>query len=171
MSREQSLTAKTGRKNRIIAITIIFVLLILSAILFLCTMFHTYEPPKIASEQIEGIPKPDEGFLYDNIQSEFGYTFGIAVNLYQQEDGSVYIYLFNPENSSLYMNCEIIDSDTGEVLYKSNVVESGHYIEKIEKNSKVKNMVYNVEVKVHAYEMETWYSAGTTTMEMILQQW
>lgn len=169
--RTQNLSPQMGKKKRKIAIIISIILFLIAIAIVIITSQIKYRPPKFDENALTGVPSPDESFLYDTVKSDFGYSFGIAANLYQQEDRSCKIFLTNPKKSNVYLMCEIADQSTDEVLYESGVIKPGEYIEAVQSVSKFANEAKKVSVKVHAFEKDSWVSAGTTELDMMLQPW
>ena len=88
--------------------------------------------------------------------------------MYQQEDGSLIIYLTNPETNDVNILCEIKDEE-GNVIYKSGVIQPGEYLESLYPLQELVNQAMPIEINIYGYEKESWYSRGTILMENILQ--
>ena len=155
------------RKRIFLPIFILAGLLIIAAIILFFTT--RYSPPSHDFAAITGVPVPDEGMLYGQMASEYGYSIAMAANLYQQENGDVYVYFTNPEINEVKLRLEIIDKKTQNVLYQTGYIEPGEYIEKIN-NRSVANRQYDITAKVMAYE-DDFTSAGVTELELMLQPW
>ncbi len=156
------------RKKRIFLPIFILagLLVVVAVILFFTTR---YSPPSHDSAAINGAPTPDEGMLYGQMVSDYGYAVAMAANLYQQENGDVYVYFTNPEANEVRLRMEIIDKKTNAVLYQTGYLEPGEYLEKVN-NRSVANRQYDITAKVMAYE-EDFTSAGVTEIELKLQPW
>lgn len=168
--REQLMFSRMER-NRRRGWTLIWVLVvggILAAVVF--CMVAKYRPPEHDPMAKEGIPKPAEEYMYGTAQTEYNYVVGMAANLYQQENGDVYIYFTNSIANDVYLRCEIIDRAKNKVLYRTGYIEPGEYIETVN-NSRVANQQYDVTVKVYAYTKGTFTSEGTTELSLKLQPW
>ena len=168
--REQLLFSRMERKRRKILIpsVVCLLLLIIGAILF--CIFARYRPPKHDEAAKQGNPKPAEEYLYGTAQTEYNYVIGMAANLYQQENGDVYIYFTNSIANDVYLRCELIDQKTKKVLYSTGYIEPGEYIESVN-NSRVANQEYDLIVKVYAYTKDVFTSEGTTEISLKLQPW
>ena len=158
-------------KRRIILFLIIIVasFAIVGVIIF--SMFIKYTPPKFEINAFAGTPTPEEGFLYNEVESGFGYKFSIASNLYQQEDRSLKAYFTNPSVNDVNLMCEVRTADDDELLYESGLLHPGEYVETLNPKGEFENIKYDVNVKVYAFESETYQSAGTTTLNLVLQPW
>ena len=167
----QIVKSGTEIKRRIILSVIIIVAILAIAGVIIYSMLIKYEPPKFEPFASAGTPTPEESFLYDEVTSGFGYKFSIASNLYQQEDRSLKIYLTNPSDNDVNIMCEIRSADEDKLLYESGLLHPGEYIESLDPAGEFDNIKYDVNVLIHAFEPETYHSAGTTTLDLVLQPW
>ena len=158
-------------KRRIILLMIIVIALLATIGVIIYSIFIEYEPPKFEINAYAGTPTPEESFLYDDVTSGFGYKFSIASNLYQQEDRSLKIFLTNPSANDVNIMCEIRSADDDKLLYESGLLHPGEYIESLDPAGEFDNIKYDVIVLIHAFEPETYHSAGTTTLNLVLQPW
>ena len=170
MEREQLLFSRMERRRRriMVPMAVIISLIVIGAIVF--CLFAKYTPPKHDESAKQGNPKPEEQYLYGSVMTEFEYEIGMAANLYQQENGDVYIYFTNPISNNVYLRCELVDQAKKKVLYSTGYIEPGEYIETIN-NPKVANKQYDITVKVYAYTKDTFTSEGTTELQLVLQPW
>lgn len=170
--RKQSLRPQTGRIRKISLIIGLVVLATLCVWLFLFGSKYspTFTPPDVDPTAQVGVPTPPETMSYSGIEAQQAFKFYVAGTMFQQQDGSVLVYFTNPEDSGVNLLCEILDKD-GTVLYTSGLIESGHYIEKLTPVKKLKNEAIPIDMKVYAYEPETYYSKGVITLGNTLQPW
>lgn len=169
--RKQNLSPMTGGKYKKLLLVIGLVLAILAVSLFVWGKTLKYHPPAGEINVAEGIPEVDEGYLYEEIESEYGYSFSIAANLYRQENGSCNVYFTNPSTNTVNLMCQIEDAHSGKLLYKSGVIQPGQYVENLSPSRNFKNEQRDIRVSVYAFAPDTWYSEGTTNLKMILQPW
>ena len=170
MEREQLLFSKMERRRRRIMIPVGTLIALLAISLIIFCLFAKYTPPKHDEMAKQGNPVPAEHYLYGSVQTEYMYYVGMAANLYQQENGDVYLYFTNPITNNVYLRCDLVDQKTKKVLYKTGYIEPGEYIEYVN-NPKVSNKQYDVTVRVYAYEKDTFTSEGTTELVLKLQPW
>ena len=159
---------KRKRRNGLIVIAALLAVCVVAVIISLTVK---YAPPALDSSRVKGAPTVDGSYLYKEVKSDFDYTLYMAANLYRQADGSVNIYLTNPPSNNVSLMCEITDLTTQEVYYKSGRIEPGEYIENLPADHEFDNTVHNVMVKVYAFEPDTYESAGTTELKLVLQPW
>lgn len=158
-------------KRRVILLIIILISVAAVAGVVIYSMFIKYEPPKFEANASAGTPTPEEGFLYGEVDSGFGYRFWIASNLYQQEDRKLKVFLSNPSENKVNIMCEVRKADDDELLYESGLIRPGEYVESLDPKDEFENIKYDVNVKIHAFEPETYHSAGSTTLKLVLQPW
>lgn len=152
--------------------TIILILLLIFFLGFLMFGLHRlYSPPAHDKTAEKGAPAVDDSYLYKRIDSDFGYSFSLAANLYRQEDGSVNIFLTDMAENSVDLLCEIHDTDTGELLYKSGRICPGEYVKTLFPVAEFDNAKRDITVSVFALNSDTYKSEGTTELKLVLQPW
>lgn len=171
IQRTQELQSHTGDKRKIIALSIVGAFGLIAILLIIIGLSKSYKPPKFEANATTGIPAPEEGYLYGTIETDYGYSFALAANLYQQEDQSLNIYFTNPSRNDIYLMCEVIDKQSEKTLYKSGLVQPGEYVASLTPQNEFSNVAIPVTVKIYAFEKDTWYSAGSSIIDGILQAW
>lgn len=159
------------KKRRIILLIIIIVAILAVAGVIIYSMLIKYEPPKFEVNAYAGTPTPEESYLYDQVESGFGYKLSMASNLYQQEDRTLKIFFTNPSENKVNIMCEVRSADDDKLLYGSGLLHPGEYVETLDPKCEFENIRYDVNVKVYAFEPDTYQSAGTTTLKLVLQPW
>ncbi len=167
----QIVRSSTEAKRRIIFLIILVVAVLSIAGIVIYSMFIRYEPPKFEVHAVAGTPTPGEEFLYDEVESGFGYKFSIASNLYQQEDRTLKAFFTNASTNAVNLMCEVRNAEDDRLLYESGLLHPGEYVEALDPNGDFGNTKYDVNVKVYAFEPDTYQSAGTTTLNLVLQPW
>ena len=171
MTGRQFYRSRTKFRQQLPGIMVTVILLIGCLVTVIISLNIRYSPPALDPGRKTGTPAPDEGYLYRMVESDFSYSFGIAANLYRQKDGSVNIYLYDPPENKVSLMCEISDAKDGTPYYKSGRIEPGNYIESLSPVGEFKNEARDITVKIYAFEPETFESAGSTELKMILQAW
>lgn len=169
--RKQSMIVHSGLKQKVICILLIIALFGIAGICLWISGKEFYIPPEFEVNVTEGIPKPDEHFMYGTLETEYGFTFSMATNVYQQEDGSVYVYFTNYEDNAVNMMCEILNEENGETYYKSGVITPGQYIEKLAPIKGFSNEAFDARIMIYSFEEGTWYSGGTVEIAATVQAW
>lgn len=166
----QVFDTKTGRKKRIAGIVLLAVLLAACLAVVIAGFSIRYQPPELEPARQKGAPNVDEHYLYREVQTAFEHSFGIAANLYRQEDGSVNIWLVNPADSRVHLACEVKDAETNDVYYKSGRIEPGEYVQNLPPLI-LDNKQHMVDVTVYAFHETDFTSEGSTTLRLTLQPW
>lgn len=169
--RKQSVVVQSSLRKKVIGILLIIGFLGIAGIFLWITERGIYVPPEFEKNAMEGVPKPEEHFMYGTLETEYGYLVSMATNIYQQEDGSAYVYLTNYEENNVKMMCEIQNQHTGEICYKSGVILPGQYIEKLVPVTEFPNEAFDATIMIYAFEEGTWYSAGTVEIAATVQAW
>lgn len=169
--RKQSVVVQSSLRKKVICILLIFGLFSIAGICFYMTERGIYVPPQFEKNAIEGVPKPEEHFMYATLETKYGYRFSMATNIYQQADGSVYVYLTNYEENDVKMMCEIRKEETGETCYKSGVILPGQYVEKLLPVTDFPNEAFDATIMIYSFEEGNWHSAGTVEIGAIVQAW
>lgn len=167
--REQTNRVKTGNAFRyaILAITVILVI----GLAYVASSYFSkpeYVPPEFDAAAQTGEPSPAENLAYDEISAENGLRFSLAGTMYQQDDGSLLIYLTNPAASQCIISCEV-KNEAGDTLYKSGAIRPGEYVERLMPQMEIENIAMPITMLVYAFEPDTWYSMGEVRLTNILQ--
>ena len=170
--REQPTKTRTGRKTRLLTIVIAAALLLAAAALIwsLTRREPSFSPPDFDPAVQSGVPTPEKRMGYGEVGVENGFSFSLASTMYQQEDGSLLIYLTNPENSGNNIQCEVVD-ETGRVLYRSGAIPPGAYVERLTPQEAFENETMSITIYVYAFAPDTWYSTGTISLINTLHPW
>ena len=121
-----------------------------------------YTPPPFEPRAVRGIPQPAESIGHVALDAH-NFSFMIASALYQQQDGSLQIYLTNLPENEVYLMCEVIDLD-GRILYRSGLLRPGEYLAGFYPQTRPANEAIAVRVHIYALEPESFFSAGTITI-------
>ena len=166
--RKQTTHVRTGMGKKIGAIAAGAALLVLFAVTGYRLFHPVYVPPAFESSATSGVPVPPENMGYGEISAPGGFSFSVAGTMYQQEDGSLLIYLTNPQDSEVNLMCEITDR-AARIIYKSGVLRPGEYVERLRPAEQIPNEATEIAMNVYAFEPDTWYSKGTISLNNILQ--
>jgi len=158
-------------KKTVVMAAILFVILLLSLIVIVASRFIKYSPPEHDPKAVRGTPEVADGYLYREIATDYLYSFSMAANLYRQEDGSLNIYLTDPEQNDVSLMCEIRDAADDTLYYKSGRILPGEYVPSLKPVKDFENVAHDINVKIYAFEEDTYLSAGTTELKLVLQAW
>jgi hypothetical protein len=171
-TRTQTTRLVTGRRKLLLMLLGAFLLIGAGTIAITAYASRTipYEPPPFEQGAVIGVPVPPDNMSYNPISANGGYSFSMAANLYQQENGDLCLYFTNPEDSGVWMMCEVL-SDAYGTMYQSGVLRPGEYVERLSKVSDFPNEPIEIEIRVYGFEPDTYQSKGTVYLKTILQPW
>ncbi len=166
-------TGAPGAKRRtaimIILLAAIAVFAVVAVFLFMDRQQSSqYIPPVFEAAAVDGTPDPPKELAYTTLNSQVGYSVGVCGNIYQQEDGALKLYLTNPEFSEVLIMAEVVDK-AGNVYYKSGLLRENQYVESLPLLFEKLTQATDVEVKIYAFEPDTYYSMGVITLDNVLQ--
>ena len=168
--RKQPTRVITGAARKYIIISAFVLLAGISAVSVIFAAL--YEPPYIAPPfepaAVRGVPNPPDNMRYSDINAAGRFTFWLAGTAYQQADGSLYLYLTNPEENEVYLMCRVTDKNGAE-LYRSGLLRPGEYVERLELLKKLENEALDIKIYIYALDPDNFYSVGTVTLDNILQ--
>ena len=132
-----------------------------------------YLKPAIDKTAREGVLADEvtRGFDINEIAIANGISFSMAGVLYRQADGSVKIFLTNPSGAKVNLLCEIKDANSERTLFKSGLINAGHYVERLTPRARWENAETPIKIYVYAIDAETNMSRGTIELETALQPW
>ncbi len=175
LSARQKIRASTGRNVfyiKLMSILLVIIIAIVMIFIGINRENHQYTPPEMDETAIKGEPYVEASYLYEECPTKFDYEYSVAANLYMQEDKSLNVFFTNPTENTEYLMCEIIDEESGDVLYKSGVIKPGYYVEKLQPlDEDMENKARSVIMKVYSFKARNWQSCGTTEMKLMLQAW
>lgn len=166
--REQPTHVKTGMGKRILYAAAGLALAGILTVMGVQRLTPAYVPPDFEASAVRGVPSPPENMGYGEISAPGGFSFFVAGTMYQQEDGSLLIYLTNPSDSGYNLMCEITDQ-SNRTIYRSGVLRPGEYVERLEPAKQLPNEAMEIAMNVYAFEPDTWYSRGTISLNNMLQ--
>ena len=137
------------------------------AIFFVVSYQPQYTPPPFEPDAVTGIPEPPERIRHVGFDAG-NFTFMIASVIYQQEDGSVGLYLTNPLGNDVYLMGEVIDQD-GNTIYRSGLLRPGEYVPRLYPTVRMRSEAIDVIINIYALESEGFFSAGTVMLGNVLQ--
>lgn len=165
--REQPTRVRTGTIRQYMTRTALVLIMVILAFLAF-TYERPYVPPEFDKTAQTGVPQPPENSGYSAVEAQGIFSFSVVGAMYQQEDGSLVLDLTNPETNDVNIQCEIVNED-GKILYKSGAIRPGEYVERLHPLYKFPNEAMNIEMKVYAFEPQTWYSKGSVSLHNVLQ--
>ena len=168
--RKQPIRVITGaaKKYMILSAFILLAVISVAAAIFAALYETPYKPPPFEPAAVRGVPNPPDNMKYSDINAAGRFTFWLAGTAYQQTDGSLFLYLTNPEESEVYIMCRVTDKNGAE-LYKSGLLRPGEYVERLDALKKMKNEALDIKIYIYALDPDNFQSVGTVTLDNILQ--
>lgn len=164
MKEIKSITAKKHYTFIVRIILLIFAIAIPIFIFYFTSYRKIYIPPSFESMIEEGIPQIDEdkyGYSLINI----GETYRIKIcGEPEVSDGDVSLYLTNLDGNNVLIKCEVYNSD-GDLLGNSGLLPPNTYVKNIKLANRLDPGEHSVDIKILAYEPDTYYSMGTAKLK------
>lgn len=169
--RKQSFVVKSEVRRNAKYLLLVTVLFAVAVICFWASRQEFYTPPEFEKNPSVGIPEVDEHFMYGTVETEYGFRFSMATNVYQQADQSAYVYFTNYEENAVNMMCEIRNAENGQICYRSGVITPGQYIEKLFPVTEFPNEAFEANIMIYTFEEGSWHSGGTVEISATVQAW
>lgn len=134
---------------------------LLLVIVFFSSSYYIYrhpvfDKPKLAAEQLEGMPQRNTKGSFRKITIDEKYKFYIETQ--PATDGKqLYVYLTNMYYNNVLLRVQIFD-EKGNKVGQSDLCTPGHYIENIDVDDLEKGSA--ITMKVISYEIDTYHSRG-----------
>ena len=124
-----------------------------------------YTPPSFDKTAQTGQPDVPKNAGYGEIDAkEFVFS---AAGALTAENGKTDVFLTNSQKNTVLLKVRILD-EKGNTLGESGLVRPGEYVRSV-KLSTVPKSSAAVSLKIMAYEPDTYYSAGTVTLNTTLK--
>lgn len=123
-----------------------------------------YSPPPFDGSSQKGEPNINEGqYGYSSINVGNAYKTSICGEPKADND-SVSLYLTNPKDNDVLIKCFIYNSNN-QTLGESGLLEPNSYVEKINLIRPLNPGDNSVNIKIIAYEPQTYYSMGSVILK------
>lgn len=158
----------TAKKHYIFVISIILLIVIMTIPIFIF-YFRSYRkiyiPPSFESRTEEGIPQIDEDkYGYSLINVGEAYSLKICGEPEVVSGRDLSLYLTNLEGNNVLIKCEVYNSD-GDLLGGSGLLSPNTYVKNIKLNDRLDTGEHTVDIKILAYEPDTYYSMGSAKLK------
>ncbi len=172
MNRERKQYAGSIVLHRGLYVVILAVILLALGVgSFLKRKEEDYKNPSFEVNAIQGKPEEGDEYGYAEGETEYGFTFGLAQNLYLQEDKTLVLEAANPQQNDVYLKYVITEEESSKVLFETGVLKPGEYVSSLEPATDLENEFQKVQITVYAFDPETWYSRGKVNVEWQIQPW
>lgn len=120
----------------------------------------TFTPPPFDKNAVQGTPDVPENLGWSEVDAQV-YKASICGAL-TVRDGRSDIWLTNPESNTVWLKLRVLDGD-GAILGETGLIRPGEYVQSVS-FKKIPDSGDFIELKLMAYEPETYYSAGSVTL-------
>lgn len=125
-----------------------------------------FTPPSFEPAAQSGTPTVDSSFgwseIYQDGMSFKAYVCGNVIVKNNMAD----VYFTNCEGFSVWLKLRILD-ESGEILGETGLIKPGEYVKSVTLTSHVTDG-QKIKLKIMAYEPDTYYSAGTATLNTVI---
>ena len=124
------------------------------------TKTEEFVPPPFDTTAQTGTPEVPEDLGWQELDAQ-AYKFSICGAILPK-NGKADVWLTNPEESEVWLKVRVLDMD-GNTLGETGLIRPGEYVRSVRLNT-VPKTGDNVQLKIMAYEPDTYYSAGTVSL-------
>lgn len=125
---------------------------------------ESFSPPPFEQAAQKGVPEVSENIGYSELDANL-FKFSVAGSI-TSDDGKCDVWLTNPQSNHVWIKVRIADKD-GNILGESGLIKPGEYVKTVNLDE-VPDKTTNVTLKIMAYEPDTYYSAGSATLNTVL---
>lgn len=124
------------------------------------TKTEKFVPPPFDTAAQMGTPEVPEDLGWQEMDAEV-YKFSICGAI-SPENGKADVWLTNPEENEVWLKVRVLDMD-GNTLGETGLIRPGEYVRSVTLEPEPQTGD-NIQLKVMAYEPDTYYSAGTVSL-------
>ena len=121
-------------------------------------------PPPFDAAALQGTPAVPENLGWQELDAQ---AFKVAVcGKVIITDSAADIWLTSPESNTVWLKLRVLDGD-GSILGETGLIKPGQYVRSVLLNSIPEDP--SVILKIMAYEPDTYYSAGSASLNIALE--
>ena len=164
------------KKERVILTTAVMAcvisLIIMFAVLYLYdgesteTKTTDFTPPPFDTAAVRGTPEVSEELGWSEIDAKVYRASVCSVVI--AAGGKADVWLTNPEDNEVWLKLRLTGSD-GQVLGETGIIRPGEYVQSVKLNTEAESGEA-VSMKLMGYEPETYYSAGSVTLNTSIEE-
>lgn len=124
------------------------------------TKTEKFVPPPFDTAAQTGTPEVPEDLGWDELDAQ-SYKFSVC-GVFALENGKADVWLTNPEENEVWLKVRVLDMD-GNTLGETGLIRPGEYVRSVTLQPEPK-AGDNIQLKIMAYEPDTYYSAGTVSL-------
>lgn len=122
-------------------------------------------PPSFDENAVQGSPDVPEDLGWGEVDAQV-YKVSIC-GVVTVEDGKADVWFTNPESNTVWLKLRVLDAD-GNTLGETGLIRPGEYVQSVVFEI-IPEIGDSIGLKLMAYEPETYYSAGSATLNTIVK--
>lgn len=124
------------------------------------TKTEKFVPPPFDTAAQTGTPEVPEDLGWSEMDAQ-AYKFSICGAI-SPKNGKADVWLTNPKENEVWLKVRVLDMD-GNTLGETGLIRPGEYVRSVTLQPEPK-ADDNIQLKIMAYEPDTYYSAGTVSL-------
>lgn len=125
-----------------------------------------FTPPPFDAAAQAGVPTVPDGLGFGEIDAQ-AYKFSVC-GAVQLKNGQAEVYLTNPQENTVWMKLRVLD-ESGNMLGETGLIRPGEYVQSVAIDAAPADGAA-IQLKVMAYEPDTYHSAGSVTLNCFLER-
>ena len=175
MSKNKRTTAKKSKTNLppyLLALGAVCAVLIIAVVVSAIVAANRepkveFIPPEFEAAAVAGVPEVPDNMGYAEIFKD-GMTFSAWLcGAAAQENGEAVVYFTNPAENTEWLKLRIYSEDNT-LLGETGLLKPGEYIRSVPLDGTVSSGS-NIKMRIMGYEPDTYLSAGSVTMNTVIQ--
>lgn len=124
------------------------------------TKTEKFVPPPFDTAAQTGTPEVPEDLGWQELDAQ-AYKFSICGEI-SPKNGKADVWLTNPKENEVWLKVRVLDMD-GNTLGETGLIRPGEYVRSVTLKPEPQ-ADDNIQLKIMAYEPDTYYSAGTVSL-------
>ena len=124
------------------------------------TKTEEFVPPPFDTAAQTGTPEVPEDLGWQEMDAQ-AYKFSVC-GVFAPENGNADLWLTNPKENEVWLKIRVLDMN-GKTLGETGLIRPGEYVRSVHLDT-VPATGDNVQLKIMAYEPDTYYSAGVVSL-------
>lgn len=120
----------------------------------------SFTPPPFDTNAVQGMPDVPEGLGWGEMDAQVykASVCGVVI----PDGNTADVWFTNPESNSVWLKLRVLDG-SGNMIGETGIIKPGEYVQAVTFTN-VPQEGDTIELKLMAYEPETYYSAGSVTL-------
>lgn len=123
-----------------------------------------FTPPPFDENAVQGMPDVPENFGWGELDAQ---VYKVSVcGVVSVQDGRADVWFTNPESNTVWLKLRMMDAN-GVILGETGLIRPGEYVQSVSFDV-IPETGDSVVLKLMAYEPESYYSAGSVTLNTVV---